>query len=256
MKVLISWSGDRSAEIARILREWLPTALPDVEAWMSTHDLTKGGRWLHELARELSETNFGLVVVLPENQNSSWLNFEAGAISKWVEFANVAPILFGMQVSELEGPLAQFQATIFSREDFKRLLITVASASGTPISEARIETSLAYSWDALRSRIGAVLEKSVPLIEAAQQRGSDAGTAISLNDQQVSILAEVGKSQGNFMTESDLVKELRLNSARAQLLLGELVQAGYLSVEHVSMLGKCYRLAERGSRYLIDRGLI
>src|SRR6185503_7320009 len=99
------------------------------------------------------------MVVLPENSNSAWLNFEAGAISKWVESSNVAPVLFGLQASELRGPLAQFQATVFSRDDFVRLLIAIASSIGKPAAEAPIERALDFSWPVLQDRVDAVLGK-------------------------------------------------------------------------------------------------
>jgi len=100
-RILISWSGERSEKIAEILREWLPSILPGVEPWLSSEDIRKGSRWSLQLATELEATQFGLLVVVPENQGSPWLNFEAGAISKWVEHARVAPLLFGMSPSEL-----------------------------------------------------------------------------------------------------------------------------------------------------------
>jgi hypothetical protein len=53
VKLFISWSGSRSHQIARILRESLPNVLPHVEPWFSSEDIAKGTRWSIELGKEL-----------------------------------------------------------------------------------------------------------------------------------------------------------------------------------------------------------
>jgi hypothetical protein len=221
---------------------------------MSAQDLRKGGRWSHDLARQLSETHFGIIVVLPENQHSAWLNFEAGAISKWVEFANVAPVLFGVEASELRGPLAQFQATVFSKDDFVRLLTSIASAIGKPAAEATIARTLEFSWSVLLERIGAVLRVPAPLQESSDVEAASNGN--SLSEEKAAIIVQIGTSNDNFMTEQEVVQAVQMKRAKAQLLLGELVQAGYLSTERAPMIGDCYRVAGKGTKFLIERELI
>jgi hypothetical protein len=224
---------------------------------MSTHDLRKGGRWAHDLARQLAETHFGLIAVLPENSSSAWLNFEAGAISKWVESSNVAPVLFGLQASELRGPLAQFQATVFSKDDFVRLLISIASSIGKPAAEAKIERAIDFSWPVLKDRVDAVLRMPVHFQEYATAGvAGDGGEGSSLSEEKAAIVTQIGTSNDNYMDEKEVVAAVNMKRAKVQLLLGELVQAGYLSTEHVPMVGECYQVAPRGSKYLIERGLI
>jgi TIR domain len=255
LKVLISWSGDRSHRIAQIFREWLPAVLPGIDAWLSSHDIGKGRLWSQELASCLSETNFGLLIVLPENQNNAWLNFEAGAISKWVDMANVAPVLFDMEPSDLRGPLANFQATVFSKEDFLRLLKSLRTASRRRANGSSLETSIEYSWPSLSARIKAVL--SGQEISPVPTNSSDTNRAEpELSEEHIAVLSLVGTSDGNFMTEGDVIKGLGIKAARAQLFLSDLVEAGYLFGEHISMLGTCYNVTPGGSRYLAGRGVI
>lgn len=254
MKVLISWSGDRSHRIAQIFREWLPAVLPGIEAWMSSHDIGKGRVWSQELANYLSEAKFGLLIVLPENQNSAWLNFEAGAISRWVDLANVAPILFGMKPSDLRGPLANFQATVFSKDDFLRLLKSLKTANRRRTAGSSLETSLEYSWPSLFACIEAVLSEQVTS-PASSSSASDK-VEPALTEEHIAILSQVGTSDGNFMTEGDVVKALEITTARAQLLLSDLVETGYLSGDRIAMLGTCYNVTPKGSRYLASRGVI
>jgi TIR domain len=106
MKVFISWSGERSKQVALALRAWLPQVVKVVQPYMSDRDNHAGMRWADKLSDELEAANFGIVCVTPENLNSRWLNFEAGAISKAVDKARVAPVLYGLSnPSELPPPL-------------------------------------------------------------------------------------------------------------------------------------------------------
>ena len=65
MKVFISWSGERSKQVARALFEWIPCVIQAVKPWMS-EQIAKGARWSPEIAKELEETRFG--IVLPYNR--------------------------------------------------------------------------------------------------------------------------------------------------------------------------------------------
>jgi hypothetical protein len=109
VKVFISWSGDRSRQVAEALREWMPQVLQFVDPWLSARDIDKGARWGTDIANELSASHFGIICVTPENQMAPWLLFEAGAISKQVDQSRVTPYLFKMRPSQLKQPLAFFR---------------------------------------------------------------------------------------------------------------------------------------------------
>jgi len=254
-RILVSWSGERSEKIAEVLREWLPAVLPGVEPWLSSEDTRKGSRWSLQLAAELETTLFGLLVVLPENQDSPWLNFEAGAVSKSVEHPRVAPLLFGMSPSELRGPLALFQATEFTKNDVLRLLKSIAAATGATADA--VESALNFSWSALQRRIHAILDATDASLPGEPIRAASKDNAtIVLTDEHEAILKKIGDSEGNFMTERDVAEALRTKHAKAQMLLEELVNAGHLSSKHVAMLGECYSLTAKGTKHLVERGLI
>src|SRR5215203_5752571 len=109
MKVFISWSGDRSNQVARALRTFLGDVNQAIEPWMSETDINAGSRWGADLARQLEESNFGIICLTPESLSSSWLMFEAGALSKSVQGGRVCPYLIGVGRHEIQVPLAQFQ---------------------------------------------------------------------------------------------------------------------------------------------------
>jgi TIR domain len=82
MKVFISHSGPRSRAIALALKDWMPLVLHYVDPWVSQKDIAAGDRWAVEVGAKLSDSNFGIICLTPENLNAPWLLFEAGAISK------------------------------------------------------------------------------------------------------------------------------------------------------------------------------
>jgi hypothetical protein len=60
MKVFISWSGEKSREVALALREWLPDVINRVEHFVSSKDIDPGRRWQSEVAGELASTSYGI----------------------------------------------------------------------------------------------------------------------------------------------------------------------------------------------------
>src|ERR1044072_2546534 len=115
-KVFISWSGPKSYELASQLSKWLPYIIQSIKPFISSGNIRKGVRWADVLAEELKETHYGIVCITRQNIMSPWLNFEAGALSKLVGQSYVSPLLCGVEPSRLEGPLSQFQATVFDEQ--------------------------------------------------------------------------------------------------------------------------------------------
>jgi hypothetical protein len=116
MKVFISWSGQRSKAVAEALRTFLKDVIQAVEPFMSKHDIVAGSLWSETLSQELAGTDFGILCLTPENLNAAWLLFEAGALSKKVGKAFVCPYLIGVENSNVEWPLAQFQTNPANEE--------------------------------------------------------------------------------------------------------------------------------------------
>jgi hypothetical protein len=160
MKLFLSWSGDVSKEIAGDFREWLPLINQTIIPYMSSEDIEKGTHWSASIRRELETSSFGILILTPENTESTWLHFEAGAIAKSVAEGRVAPILFNLKQSEIGQPLSLFQATVFEREEMLRLVKTINSAAGTESREEKqLETVFNSFWPKLELSIKPRLEK-------------------------------------------------------------------------------------------------
>ena len=153
MKLFVSWSEEHSRQMALILRDWFRKVIQSATLWVSTEDIAKGKRWSDEIARELDACSFGIVCVTPQNQDSAWLSFEAGALAKSVpgslEQGRVTPLLLGLPPSALRGPLAHFQATSFDRKDIFRLVKDVNTLSEVPLDEHVLQESFEVWWPRL-----------------------------------------------------------------------------------------------------------
>ena len=160
MKVFISWSGERSRAIADVTRRWLPSVLQAVRPYFSPDDVAKGSRWSSEIAKELDSSRVGLLVITPENQEAPWLLFEAGALAKNLDRSKVCPLLFGgMEPTDVKGPLVQFQAAQFSKEEIKRVVKMInGELAEAALSPDVLEGVLEMWWPKLNEQVTQVLE--------------------------------------------------------------------------------------------------
>src|ERR1017187_1755284 len=94
MEIFVSWSGARSRSLALELCTWLRSVNHFFRPWMSDRDLRKGDRWSETIGNRLAVAHCGVICVTPENVDSPWLEFEAGALSK--SLSRVCPLLYGM----------------------------------------------------------------------------------------------------------------------------------------------------------------
>jgi hypothetical protein len=156
MKLFISWSGPTSQQVADALRNWIPSVLQSVKPFMSAVDTDKGIRWNANLSQQLADADYGIICVTPDNLDSRWLNFEAGAISKSIDTAYVSPFLFGIKSSAVTGPLVQFQHTVYSRPDIFQLIKSINNVCAEPIPEVNLPEIFGTWWPRLESALSKV----------------------------------------------------------------------------------------------------
>ncbi len=147
MKVFISWSGERSRALGQAIHEWLPMVLQHVSPWLSESDINAGDRWATKVGCELENSNFGIICNTRDNLSAPWLLFEAGALTKFMQEGRVVPLLLDIELSDLTGPLAQFQAKKVTKEGMSEVVTAINKHSSTPLND----TSLAKQFDALWS---------------------------------------------------------------------------------------------------------
>ena len=153
MKVFISWSGKRSKALANALRDWLPMVLQYVEPWVSDKDISAGDRWAQAIAGELEASNFGIICITPENLHSEWILFESGALSKSMLDAKVIPLLHGLELSDLSGPLSQFQAQKMEEAGVMEIVRSINKVSETKTSDQIVEQLVPALWPRLQEAL-------------------------------------------------------------------------------------------------------
>lgn len=160
MKVFISWSGEPSRSIADALRKWLPGVLQAVRPYFSPDDIAKGARWEGEISKELAASRIGLLILTPENTDAPWLLFEAGALAKNLEKSKVCPLLFGIEPTDVKGPLVQFQSAKFEADEIKRVvkMINVELAENG-LDPGVLDQVFDMWWPKLETEINATLKK-------------------------------------------------------------------------------------------------
>ncbi|HAT86944.1 MAG TPA: toll/interleukin-1 receptor domain-containing protein [Rhizobiales bacterium] len=161
MKVFISWSGKRSKAMAKALKDWIPLIVQHAEPFVSDKDISAGDRWAQAIAGELENSNFGILCITPENISSEWIMFEAGALSKAMQDAKVIPLLFGLELSDLSGPLQQFQALKVDEQGMLDALKAINAASDNKTGDATIEQLVPALWSQLQEKIDAIPAKAV-----------------------------------------------------------------------------------------------
>jgi hypothetical protein len=159
MKVFISWSGKRSKALAVALKEWLPLILQYAAPWVSEKDISAGDRWAQAIAGELESSNFGILCITPENLRSEWILFEAGALSKSMLDAKVIPLLFGLELSDLSGPLSQFQALKVDQQGLMDVVKAINGVAENKAAESTIDQLVPALWPQLQKKLDEIPDK-------------------------------------------------------------------------------------------------
>lgn len=258
MRVFISWSGQRSHEIALALRDWLPTVLPGVEPWVSSEDIDKGARWTAELGRELDAARFGVICLVPENLGKDWVIFEAGAIARSFETARVAPLPVGVEVNDIAEPLRQFQCTVFEKEDVRRLVRSINRAMGGPVDPQGLDEVFDQRWLDLAARVQAVVpapQVASPATRVAARKEAAAPQGEPpLPEEQSRVLRALAQSVGRQIMADLIPHAIGQNPVRTEHHLDELVARGFIN--YIFVAGRrTYVLTPGGRAYIVAHNL-
>jgi hypothetical protein len=161
IKVFISWSGEESGAVAQVLRQQLPCVIQAIKPFVSSEDVEKGAAWFQQIGSELEKSDFGILCLTNENQNSKWVQFEAGALAGKFSKARVAPLLIDTTPASIKPPLSQFQLTdINNREDFLRLLLTINGCLGeNALTQETLKEIFNNWWNPFNQKVKAALAK-------------------------------------------------------------------------------------------------
>lgn len=146
MKIFISWSGERSQALAQALHQRLPYVLQYLDPWLSQSDIDAGERWAEQVAKELEACSFGITCLTAENVSSPWILFESGALAKSMQEGRVVPLLLDLNISDLSGPLAQFQAKKADRNGILDVIQALNKIAPNALAEGRVKPLFDALW--------------------------------------------------------------------------------------------------------------
>lgn len=146
MKIFISWSGQRAGRIATAFRTWFKDTLQVLDPFLSSEDTLHGQRWEEIVGKNLEASQYGVLIITPENKDARWILFEAGALSKSMEVARVVPILFEMDFSDLEPPLTKFQGYRFSKDRLFKTLQEINTLTPSPLDFETLKRAFDRTW--------------------------------------------------------------------------------------------------------------
>jgi hypothetical protein len=158
MKLFISWSGERSKALAEALRDWIPLVLHYARPWLSEYDIEAGVRWGDAVAAELEATNFGIICVTRDNVSAPWVLFEAGALAKSLQGSKVIPLLLDLDLSDLIGPLGQFQAKKVDKDGIEEVIRSINQSVADPVPPERTAQLFEALWPKLEEQIDEIPE--------------------------------------------------------------------------------------------------
>jgi hypothetical protein len=252
LKLFISWSGKLSHRVAVHLKDWLPAVLPLVEPWVSSEDIPKGSRWGIELAGELEGSDSGIVCLVPGNIGEPWLNFEAGALSKSVQKGRVHTFLLGLDPGALsDGPLGQFQATRFTKDDVSKLVKAVNSEAGAgALPTDRVDRNFQICWPDLERRLTPLLNEAEAAPKGDNSRSSAAPVASALTEEDIAIL-RLSADARDGLRPDEAAPRLGMHPQRVQHIMERLEKQKLLDAAYNYVYGTAWHLSESGRAFLV-----
>ncbi len=173
MKVFISWSGDKSKQVAEWIDTWLQCTIQSSDPWLSSRSIDRGATWFTEIMNELSDTSIGIICLTRENKDKPWILFEAGAIAKGLSSSRVCTFLIDLEPVDLVNPLAQFNHTLYNRESLLQLLMTINSLSETPLKTSILEKVFDKYWDEFQERFNQIIATNPVPVEDTKRDEED-----------------------------------------------------------------------------------
>ena len=145
-----------------------------VKPYFTPADIEKGARWGSDIAGELESSDIGIICLTKDNTQKPWILFEAGPLSKSLEKAKVCTVLFGVDTTDLKGPLTIFQHTKFQSDEFKKLVKSVNSAGGdSKLDDAVLDSVFDMWWPKLEKKVKEILANTESASPAAGRSERD-----------------------------------------------------------------------------------
>ncbi len=159
MKVFLSWSGDRSHEVAKLLNEWLSCVIQSSKPWISSKDIDRGALWFTQINDQLQDTSIGIICLTQENKEKPWILFEAGALAKGLSSSRVCTLLIDLEPKDISDPLAQLNHTMPTKESMLALVQTLNKTMSSNSLDHRILEQVFHTyWSQFETKFKEILK--------------------------------------------------------------------------------------------------
>lgn len=200
MDVFISWSGEKSGMVAKVIEKYLPALINDAAPWLSSKDISVGARWSKEIASKLESAQIGITCLTSENQHEPWILFEAGAVAKLTDVGRAMVLRIDLSTTEVTGPLSQFQSVGLDEEGIFRLVLSINAVGSKPVAEETLKLTFQALWPTMKeqfSKLPSDRTKTTPartekdMLEEILGLMRDQGRLTGRPDEFLKILAEM-----------------------------------------------------------------
>ena len=164
--IFISWSGEKSREIALLLAKWLMSVLQVLRPWVSDNNIESGAIWFQRICENLKSTSNSIIVVTKENKVNPWIMFEAGAASKGDDANMVTVFAVDLRPEDVPQPLGHFNCVTPTREKMRKFVFDlnkrIDTANGLrekPMSDERMGDTFDKWYPDFEKEFNEILEK-------------------------------------------------------------------------------------------------
>lgn len=165
--VFFIWSRARSEKISLALRDLLRDAVQGPNYYHS-EDIPGGSLWRYALQETITESDFGVVCLTPENRTARWPHFEAGLIAQAGGEEKIVPYLYDLEPADVEAPLGDLQPRRATRDDTLRLAYQIGNLRPNHDPEAIERIFEEYAWERFRGRLDDLPEPEDPADQAGE----------------------------------------------------------------------------------------
>lgn len=206
MEIFLSFAGERSKEVAKVLKDLIERVIPVVEIWDASQ-IRRGARWREELYGKLEKVNHGISCLTKENINDRWILFEAGALLKNKK-SKLFTFLLDLDHNDLQAPLQDQQHTVFEKgesEVWELLRAINGGLGGKGLPEHIIKKNFGDFWPIYEEKLNAI--KNINAIILPQKMNEFIGNIkdAQFNENSINnniIIERVAKIVNEYMEQS------------------------------------------------------
>ena len=187
-----------------------------------------------------------------ENLHSPWLLFEAGAVAKHDE-SRVWTYLFGLSPTDVKDPLSEFQHTVATKDDTKKLLIALNGRLPDPkLSHERLSKAFETWWPQLEASLDKIPKQ-------APRLGGTKDPVRNILEMTTEILQRVRESTRQpTIDASDLYDDderVNMASVISSMLLQKLKTAGISFQGVVTCTDGAYGIVQEDKAWRVEKRL-